>query len=259
MNSAEFSKEFDRLVGCFSIDKPRDKANSYFEYLEDFPHYVFEAAVTTWIETEGRFPSVAQLRMACNAKRPETVQTDCQIGCNGRGLVTIGIETYRSNCEHGKFAPVFIALAPRSQEIALTNQRQEFETLYGKKWVERSNLTPSSKDPMEQEILWARAITSSPDRFIKGFKFISPLLRKANPELYGRVRQILIDVLGKDEAVKLWKRATGTISNQTISQISVKENGRETKGESNGHYESSNSTVPTFESPVNQNQGEAYV
>jgi len=50
-------------------------------------------------------------------------------------------------------------------------------------------------------------ISKDPVMFMKGFRITHSILKRINPKEYDRVRKTILELLGKEQATKLWKNA----------------------------------------------------
>lgn len=138
MTLDEFQSQFNILTSVFSVSKPEDKAKIYFQFLEKIPDKAFAQIVDTWVKTQTRFPSVADLLAQYSSQSPAIQEKQgCRV-CDGYGRIKIGYKIYRAWCEHEGMQSKSIKQAkPFMLESELIHQRLELEELYGEEMTKK--------------------------------------------------------------------------------------------------------------------------
>lgn len=131
-----FKEKFIDLATLFNVSKPVDKAKLYYEVLSKYSDQAFLRAYDDIKLNKEKLPTIKGFLELVRAGEPSKAYIRCD-HCNGKGQVTIGLEVYRARCEHGDALNSHIAQAPESTEIALYNQRREYDHLYGEGYFDR--------------------------------------------------------------------------------------------------------------------------
>lgn len=202
MNIDEFSFLFFKLAKSFSVSKIEDKCAAYFEYFSNKNLKTLESAVEHWVKKKPKFPSVAELLEAYEIFTPNNEFQGCGV-CNGSGWVYPRDENFgvrRGNCEHG------MRLAEYAGPVYIGETRHKIS----------STMTED-----EKSYAWACDIMKDPVMFMKGYKFIAPILFRQNKPLFDKVAMIARECLGEERFGKMF---TNFKTFDQLTKIPVKNN-----------------------------------
>lgn len=155
MTSDEFKYGFDKLVSAFHVQKPTEKANVYFEYLENIDASVFSQAVNELLKESDKMPTIAKIIQKCAAIRPSYGRTEAKCNdCDGFGMVSKWRHSFRGRCIHGEQVSKQMALVPVTPEEKKRwygRLNKEWFELYGEDLVPGKSYRGESIDPIVQK------------------------------------------------------------------------------------------------------------
>lgn len=143
MDKSLFIEGMDEMASVFGSKITKEKAEHFFERLQQIPNNRWQKVVERVVMEDHRFPSLARLAschwtISAEDKGSSKKKEKCAI-CDGYGFVTIGLEVYAGACAHGANMTK-IRVAPINQgeiQDLLDKQKNVWNATYGPgKWEE---------------------------------------------------------------------------------------------------------------------------
>jgi hypothetical protein len=181
----QFTFLFEKITTVFSVSNVDEKCRGYFQYFKEKEYNTLEKAVDHWVTKKPKFPSVAELLECYELFVPQKQFAGCDV-CSGSGWVYPLDENQgvrRGNCSHGQALPEYAGPIYTGQ------------TRY---------MNPLIMTENEKNMAWARDIMKDPVMFMKGYKFIAPILYRNNRELFDKVAMIARECLGEERFEKMF-------------------------------------------------------